>query len=96
MAAQATDRSSSEEEEIDDAYSLCGSDFEYEGKAEVREEEADDILNHQNYGPPKKVHVCVRCILLMECLQKKTHIRLKILAIIQRKRFSLLLSFLRI
>ena len=33
MAAQATDRSSSEEEEIDDTYSLCGSDFEYEGKA---------------------------------------------------------------
>ena len=78
MAAQVTDRSSSEEEEIDDTYSLCGSDFEYEGKAgytcepeyskedleklgkEVREEEADDILNHRNYGPPKKVHVCVR------------------------------------
>ena len=35
MAAQATDRSSSEEEEIDDTYSFteCGSDFEYEGKA---------------------------------------------------------------
>ena len=114
MAAQATDRSSSEEEEIDDTYSLCGSDFEYEGKAgytcepeyskedleklgkEVREEEADDILNHRNYGPPKKVNVCVRCILLMECLRKKTDIRLEILAIIQRKRCSLLLSFLRI
>ena len=63
-------------------------DLEKLGK-EVREEEADDILNHRNYGPPKKVHVCVRCILLMECLQKKTHIRLKILAVIQRKRCSL-------
>ena len=70
-------------------------DLEKLGK-EVREEEAVDILNHRNYGPPKKVHVCVRSILLMECLQKKPHIRLKILAIIQRKRCSLLLSFLRI
>ena len=105
MATQATDRSSSEEEEIDDTYSLCGSDFEYEGKAgytcepeyskedleklgkEVQEEEADDILNDRKlWSPQKKVHVCVRCILLMECLQKKTHIRLKILAIIQRKK----------
>ena len=33
MAAQVTDRSSSEEEEIDDTYLLCGSDFECEGKA---------------------------------------------------------------
>ena len=81
MAAQATgDRSSSEKEEIDDTYSLCGSDFEYEGKAgytcepeyskedieklgkKVREEEADDILNHRNY--PSLLLCCFLSVLL--------------------------------